>query len=106
MDEEFNSDELSADDLAVVRAFDALDLGDWGSKRPAIEQSTPGVPARGASRGVINHNQPPRQRPPTPDAPTLSPDDMLALFVGEVDEDMVTIQRTLQQLEPDDQLDT
>src|SRR5438445_764508 len=48
---------------------------------------------------MINHA-------PTPDAPPLSPDDMLALFVGEVDEDMATIQRTLQQLEPDDQLDT
>ena len=86
MDEEFNSDELSADDLAVVHAFDALDLGDWEVERPAIEQSL-------------------RNAPPT-DASTLSPDDMLALFVSEVDEDMATIQRTLQQLEPDDQLDT
>src|SRR5947209_9438703 len=120
MDEEFNSDELSADDLAVVRAFDALDMGDWGSERPAIEQSAPGVPARGASTGTLSGGQADQpggladqpgglvmiNHAPTPDAPPLSPDDMLALFVGEVDEDMATIQRTLQQLEPDDQLDT
>ena len=35
----------------------------------------------------------------------LTPEDMLTLFASEADEDMVTLRRTLQQLEPDEQLD-
>ncbi|MBV9230759.1 MAG: response regulator, partial [Chloroflexi bacterium] len=96
MDDTFNQDELSEEDLAVLRAFDAMDMRDWQAGGPAAEISTL------TSTGSLPHLDANIQ-PELPD--TLSPDDMLTLFVGEVDEDLLTIQRTLRRLEPDDQLD-
>ena len=34
MDYTFNQNELSAEDLAVLRAFDALDMEDWKAEQP------------------------------------------------------------------------
>jgi CheY-like chemotaxis protein/chemotaxis protein histidine kinase CheA len=94
MDDTFNQDELSEEDLAVLRAFDAMDMRDWQVAAPEISTL--------ASTGSLTHPNVTIQ-PSLPD--TLSPDDMLTLFVSEVDEDLLTIQRALRKLEPDDQLD-
>lgn len=95
MDDTFNQNELSDEDLAVLRAFDALNMEDWEAK---------------------NIDKPPRQlTQPLGEQDTtiqpelanlLSPEEMLNLFTTETDEDLTILQRTLQQLEPDDQLDS
>ncbi len=86
MDEVFNQDELSAEERAILQAFDAMDMEDWEVESPTM--------------GAIN-------RAPTQElqAELLSPEEMLALFVGEADGDLATIQLALQQMEPDDDLD-
>src|SRR5436309_13923055 len=79
MDNIFNQDELSADDQAVLRAFDELDMTGW-------EVGTSGA-----------------AQPPLADI--LSSEDLLMIFVGEAEEDMSIIRQALQQLEPDEHLD-
>src|SRR5713101_5035970 len=93
MDEVFNQDELSAEERAILQAFDAMDMEDWEVESPTTETEL--------RMGAIN-------RAPTEQelqAELLSPEEMLALFVGEADGDLATIQRALQQMEPDDDLD-
>src|SRR5947209_14676848 len=87
MNNVFNQDELSAEDLAVLQAFDEMDMGDWEGE--SVQKVTSTHPA---GEGEASEK-------------FLAPEEMLALFIGEADEDITTIRRTLQQLEPDDHLD-
>jgi chemosensory pili system protein ChpA (sensor histidine kinase/response regulator) len=87
MNDAFNQDELSAEDLAILQAFDEMDMVNWEGKGAQKDTST----------------QPPGEE--EAGEKFLAPEEMLALFVGEADEDITTIRRTLQQLEPDDHLD-
>src|SRR5205085_3758481 len=72
---------------AVLQAFDEMDMGDWEGE--SVQKVTSTQPA---GEGEASEK-------------FLTPEEMLALFVGEADEDITTIRRTLQQLEPDDHLD-
>src|SRR6059058_2904264 len=96
MDDTFNQNELSAEDLAVLSAFDTLDMEDWEAKHPdtSTRQLTQPLAEEDAT---IATTQPEL-------ANMLSPEDMLTLFTTEADEDLTSLRRTLQQLEPDDQL--
>jgi chemosensory pili system protein ChpA (sensor histidine kinase/response regulator) len=96
MDDTFNQNELSAEDLAVLRAFDALDMEEWGAERPDTSTLQPTQPLADQDTTIAT-TQPEL-------ANMLSPEDMLTLFTTEADEDLTTLRRTLQQLEPDDQL--
>src|SRR5437879_2471808 len=97
MDETFNQDELSAEDQEILHAFDALDMEDWAEAPPLPpETETVEMVARIPTRPLTLSME----------TDALSPEDMLVLFIGEVEEDLSIIQRTLQQLEPDDELDT
>src|SRR6266480_2045960 len=87
MNDIFNQDELSAEDLAILQAFDEMDMGSWEGESAQKDTSTQAPGEEEASEKF------------------LMPEEMLALFVGEADEDITTIRRTLQQLEPDDHLD-
>jgi len=87
MNDIFNQDELSTEDLAILQAFDEMDMGSWEEEGAQKETSTQAPGEEEASEKF------------------LTPEEMLALFVGEADEDITTIRRTLQQLEPDDHLD-
>jgi chemosensory pili system protein ChpA (sensor histidine kinase/response regulator) len=87
MNDTFNPDELSAEDLAILQAFDEMDMGSWEGEGAQKDTSTQAPGEEEASENF------------------LTPEEMLALFVGEADEDITTIRRTLQQLEPDDHLD-
>ncbi|MDQ6659950.1 MAG: Hpt domain-containing protein, partial [Chloroflexota bacterium] len=80
-------DELSPEDVEVLRAFDALEelkVGDAASSA-----------LRSESKAVLSDN----------DTALPTPEEMLLLFVSEVDEDLSILQQTLQRLEPDDSLD-
>src|SRR2546421_184319 len=96
MDDTFNQNELSTEDLAVLRAFDALDMENWEAERPDISTLQPTQPLADQDTTIAT-----TQREL---AYLLSPEDMLTLFTTEADEDLTTLRRTLQQLEPDDQL--
>src|SRR5947209_7470 len=87
MNDIFNQDELSAEDLAILQAFDEMDMGSWEGEGAQKDTSTQ-APGEGEASEKF-----------------LAPEEMLALFVGEADENITTIRRTLQQLEPDDHLD-
>ena len=87
MNDIFNQDELSAEDLAILQAFDEMDMGSWEGEGAQKDTSTQAAGEEEASEKF------------------LTPEEMLVLFVGEADEDITTIRRTLQQLEPDDHLD-
>ena len=85
-----NFDELSDEDLAVLRAFDALDdLAFPGSldDQPGIQSNSTGL---SLTSGALNLE---------------NPEDMLILFASEADEDIGTIRRALQQVEQDNQVD-
>ena len=79
MNDIFNQDELSAEDLAILQAFDEMDMGSWEEEGAQKETSTQAPGEEEASEKF------------------LTPEEMLALFVGEADEDITTIRRTLQQ---------
>jgi chemotaxis protein histidine kinase CheA/ActR/RegA family two-component response regulator len=88
MDDDFKQDELSAEDLAILQAFDEMDLGvrEVDRSEKDIPTHTPTEQEKGAE--------------------FLAPEEMLAIFVGEADEDITTIRQTLQQLDSDDHVDT
>lgn len=80
------SDELSEEDLAIIRAFDALeDLEVTGSQdeQPGLRHNSTSLLLLDGSLGIE------------------SPEDMLILFASEADEDISTMRRALQQLEQD-----
>jgi len=79
MDEGFDQNSLSPDELAILQAFDAMDLGGLAGGEEREERKPP----KDASRPSLT---------PSSDLDALTPmslgDDMLAIFVGEVEEDM------------------
>lgn len=87
MDDSFNQNELSAEDLAILQAFDAMEMDDWETGSPGSEM----------------HDD--ISTSPLAEQDILSPDDMLSLFVGEVNEDITKIRRALQNLDMDETLD-
>jgi chemosensory pili system protein ChpA (sensor histidine kinase/response regulator) len=87
MDESFKPGELSEEDLAILQAFDAMDMADWEGA-----DSLPAAPADGPSK-------------PADDQELLSPADMLALFVEEVNADLAAMSRALHRLETAEGLD-
>ena len=87
MDDTFNQNELSAEDLAVLRAFDALEMENWEAKNTDIPPRHPTQPLG---------EQATTTQPEL--ANLLFPEEMLNLFSTESEEDLTTLQRTLQQL--------
>ncbi len=99
MDEGFDQNSLSPDELAILQAFDAMDLGNMevgegGEEREEGEQPK-------------DASQPSRTPSSTQHAlaPMLLEDEMLALFVGEVEEDMTAIREILRHIEPEEDID-
>ncbi len=86
---DFDENELSAEDLAVLRAFDAME--DW-SEQPASVTSPLGPALHSASQDT-------RQ-----ESAELSLDDMLLIFIAEVEEDIASMRRMLNQLEREAQI--
>jgi chemosensory pili system protein ChpA (sensor histidine kinase/response regulator) len=89
-----DENELTEDDLAVLRAFEAME--DWNvapgpSAHPTASSSRSDSPAPAASF---------QQVPNTGDGFN----DMLLVFVSEVEEDIARMQRALNQLEQDDHI--
>ncbi|HEU5382027.1 MAG TPA: response regulator [Ktedonobacteraceae bacterium] len=82
----FPADELSAEDLAVIQAFDAIDdlvLSNGMDEQHGLQHNSTGLLL--AEGGLDMEN----------------PEDMLILFASEVDEDIATMRRALQQVEQD-----
>jgi len=88
MDDEFNQNELSAEDLAILQAFDEMDLEGW-----EVERSEKGISTRPLTDQEMGID-------------FLAPEELLAIFVREAGEDIAAIRQTLQQLEPDDHLES
>src|SRR5579871_2054970 len=80
MDDRFAQNARSAEELALLQAFDAMDLG-------SLEQSESRA---GATSGTT---------------PLLSADEMLAIFVGEVDTDLTAMKQIVRRLEPEEPVD-
>ncbi len=78
-----NQDELTEEDLAILRAFDAME-------DRVVERTAPTQPAPTVLAAQL------------PDAQLLDPDasDMFVLFCTEADEDIGTMRNALRQLEP------
>lgn len=84
------SEELSAEDLAIIQAFDAIDdLAVTGNLDEQQASSLNTSAALGDS--VLNIE---------------NPEDMLMLFASEADEDLGTMRRALNQLEQDNQINS
>lgn len=83
----FSDDELSAEDRAVLDAFDAMD---FSAEESATTASTPSI-----APSLLN----------TDSVEQFSQDDMLLLFVNEVEEDLRILRQELQLLEPGETLD-
>src|SRR5215471_16391036 len=86
--------ELSEDDLAVLRAFEAAEQ--LLVKDPSVDVSAPGSPLFEQSHAAQS---------PHP-SPGEAAEEMLVLFVTEADEDIMVMRETLRQLEQDDLADT
>lgn len=85
------SDELSEEDLAIIRAFDALeDLMVAGNQdeQTNLRNNSASLSLLDGSFGIE------------------SPEDMLILFASEADEDIGTMRRALQQLEQDNHINS
>lgn len=91
MSDSSNFDDLSAEDLAVLQAFDAMeDLAYPGSldEQHGLQSNSTGLSLTNSTLDLEN------------------PEDMLILFASEADEDIGTIRRALQQVEQDNQLNS
>src|SRR5579859_398104 len=90
VDPPFDESELSAEDLAILRAFDSME--DWqpASSTPPLSGTTP----HGASSTSLPDEYDER-----------SSDEMLLLFVSEVEEDLARMRTALLQLDQEDQID-
>ena len=87
-----NANELSADDLAIIQAFDAmenLEVEETGSATPVSESPR-------ATQPLVT---------PSPASLQVPPDDMLGIFVEEAEEAFATMRHALEQLEQDDRSD-
>src|SRR4249920_1625729 len=91
LDGQDHQEELSKDDLAVLRAFHDLEFSTADNSFPL--EITPGTSLTYQS----NTDQ---------SAAFLSEDDMLALFATEADEDITIMRLAVQQLEQDNRLDS
>jgi len=91
LDAQDHEEELSKDDLEVLRAFHDLEFATIDYSFPL--ETTPGT----ALKNQSDTNQ---------SAAFLSEDDMLALFATEANEDIATMHRLVQQLEQDNRLDS
>ncbi|GAC1614331.1 MAG: hypothetical protein NVS4B7_06350 [Ktedonobacteraceae bacterium] len=115
MDKSFNQDELSADDLAIIQAFENLDMEDWEVGSPSGEtgRQSASISESNDIRADEQSSNPLQSRTDTRTHDSsqssadgiLTPEDMFAIYVAEADEDMSSIRRALQQLEPDEHLD-
>jgi len=85
--------ELSEDDLAVLRAFEAAEV--LLVKDPSADVSTPGSPLFEQSHAAQSPQSSPRE----------VAEEMLVLFVTEADEDIMVMQEALRHLEQDDRAD-
>ena len=98
MDEGFDQNSLSPDELAILQAFDAMDLGNMvvgeGGER---EEEKPPQDASQSSHA------------PSSDQEALTPmslgDEMFAIFVGEVEEDLSAMREILRHVEPEENVD-
>ena len=86
---DFDESELSAEDLEVLRAFDAM--SSWEAALTEL------------SNGTISVQAPDTLSSP-PSGPAEEANDIFRLFVSEVKEDIARMERTLSQLEQDDQI--
>ncbi|GHO93244.1 hypothetical protein KSF_032920 [Reticulibacter mediterranei] len=87
---DFDEGELSAEDLEILRAFDAMDSWD----------SAPTGPLNGAT---ITQERAAGSSAPQNDEDALA-EDVLLLFISEAEEDIAHMRRTLSLLEQDDQI--
>lgn len=85
--------ELSEDDLAVLRAFEA-------AEKLLVKGPSADVSAPGSSLFELSH----AAQSPQP-SPGEVPEEMLVLFVTEADEDITAMRETLRHLEQDDPAD-
>src|SRR5215470_4489213 len=86
----FHQDELSPEDLEVLRAFHALEEPASDMLQEAVQSDTPSNHLQGAMPGLD----------------ISSDDEMLVLFTTEAGEDIATMRLALQQLEQDERLDS
>jgi chemosensory pili system protein ChpA (sensor histidine kinase/response regulator) len=86
----FHQDELSEEDLEVLRAFHTLE-------EPASDNP---LPRETPMKDSFEHQSDTGQS-----STLMSEDDMLVLFATEADEDIATMRSVLQQLEQDDHID-
>jgi chemosensory pili system protein ChpA (sensor histidine kinase/response regulator) len=91
LDAQEDQEELSKDDLEVLRAFHDLDFSTTDDSFP--HEATPGTDLTYQS----NTDQ---------STPFLSEDDILTLFATEADEDITSMRLAVQQLERDNRLDS
>ncbi len=103
----FDPNALSEDDLAVLRAFDALENLEGAESAPVIDlPGTAGTPDTMNTAAQEEH-LPPDQAAGTPGSSLSSFDllkDMFTLFATEADEDISTMWQALHQLEQDDSI--
>ena len=88
MEDEFKQNELSAEDLAILKAFDEMELEGW-----EVERSEQDISARPLTDEEMGTE-------------FIAPEEMLTIFAGEADEDIATIRQVLQQMKPGDHLDS
>ena len=115
MDERYYQKARSAEELAILQAFEAMDLGDMEGTSPPLPTNAPGdvvqpplMPLAPVSQTLpttaSSTNQEANDRS-NELHPYVDENEMLALFVGEVDEDIQAIRRILRHIEPEEQLD-
>src|SRR5260370_1097241 len=84
-------DELSAEDLAIIQAFDALDdlaFPDGLDEQNGLQSNSGALSLAAGALEIAN------------------PEDMLILFASEADEDLGTMRRALQQVEQDNHVNS
>ncbi len=96
MDEGFDQNSLSPDELAILQAFDAMNLENMVEGEEREEEKPPKDASQPSHTASSDQNAFP---------PTLLGDEMLTLFVGEVEEDMAAIREILRHVEPEEDVD-
>jgi chemosensory pili system protein ChpA (sensor histidine kinase/response regulator) len=101
---DFDESELSAEDLEILRAFDAM--SDWETERAERTTTTELTNEVASSNSSSNAKR--REEHETMTTAALSDEelveDVLRLFITEVQEDIARMRHTLGQLEQDDQI--
>jgi chemosensory pili system protein ChpA (sensor histidine kinase/response regulator) len=92
----FDENELSPEDLAVLRAFEAMDRWDnHTAPLPPVASASVATSAPGTKTDTVRVLSSPAED---------NVDDTLLLFIAEVEEDIATMRRALYQLEHDDHI--